>query len=38
MSFAFECQSFFGSDFEVINGYDIEKKEVNSKQESDNSS
>jgi hypothetical protein len=28
---AFECHSFFGSDFEVMNGHGIEKKEVNDK-------
>jgi hypothetical protein len=28
---AFECHGFFGSDFEVMNGHGIEKKEVNNK-------
>jgi hypothetical protein len=28
---AFECCSFFGSDFEVTNGHGVEKKEVNGK-------
>jgi hypothetical protein len=32
----FKCQSFFGSDFEVINGHGVEKKEVNEMQESKN--
>jgi hypothetical protein len=26
---AFKCRSFFGSDFEVMNGHGFEKKEVN---------
>jgi hypothetical protein len=26
---AFECHSFSGSDFEVMNGHGVEKKEVN---------
>jgi hypothetical protein len=28
---AFECRSFFGCDFEVMNGHSIERKEVNNK-------
>jgi hypothetical protein len=28
---AFDCCSFSGSDFEVINGHGVENKEVNSK-------
>jgi hypothetical protein len=31
LSVVFECYAFFGSDSEVMNGHDIEKKEVNDK-------
>lgn len=34
----FECWSFFGSDFEVMNGHSSERKKVNNKWESENCS